>query len=347
MLTTAIPVQASQLPMRDIRERRARRGAIRDRGRRLEIALVNNMPDAAVAATERQFTRLLEAACGEFDVMLRLYALDEVERAPDMRASMARTYHSPTHLRVRPPDALIITGAEPRAPSLRQEPYWQALTGLIDWADDHVISTVLSCLAAHAGVLHLDGVQREPMPAKCSGVFKFDLVGDHRLVAGLNTPYLAPHSRYNGLSERALAREGYFVLTRSEAVGVDLFIKERGCLLVCVQGHPEYDDDSLAREYRRDVARFLRGERETMPALPENYYSAPVSAALRDFAATVETARAPERVADFPTVGALGPGDAPWRKSGDQFYKNWIRLIADRKFARLAQTTSAMKRLGG
>ena len=49
---TAVP------PVANLRERRLRRGSIRDRGKRIEIGLVNNMPDAAVAATERQFARL-------------------------------------------------------------------------------------------------------------------------------------------------------------------------------------------------------------------------------------------------------------------------------------------------
>ena len=347
MLTIEAPVPASQLPARTMRERRVRRGGVRDRGRRLEIGLVNNMPDAAVAATERQFARLLEAASGEFDVALRLYALDEVPRAAETRVAMARTYHHPDHLRLRPPDALIITGAEPRTPNLAQEPYWKALTGLIDWADDHTISIVLSCLAAHAGVLHFDGVAREPMPAKCSGVFPLEIVGEHRLVAGMSGNYLVPHSRLNGLSERALAREGYFVLTRSPQIGVDLFVKQRGALFIFVQGHPEYDDDSLAREYRRDMARFLRGERPVPPALPENYYSAAATAALQAFARRAMSAPSPDLIAEFPTVGAMGPGDAPWRASGERLYANWIRLIADRKFARLAQTTFAGKRIGG
>src|SRR5450432_1786938 len=114
MLTTEIPVVASRLPVRDIRERRTRRGSSRDRGKRLEIGLVNNMPDAAVAATERQFTRLLEAASNEFDITLRFYALDEVPRGIEARSAMARSHHNPAHLRIRPPDALIVTGAEPQ-----------------------------------------------------------------------------------------------------------------------------------------------------------------------------------------------------------------------------------------
>jgi homoserine O-succinyltransferase len=338
VLTTVFPMPAPQLAVHDIRERRARRGSIRDRGKRIEIGLVNNMPDAAVAATERQFTRLLEAASSEFDIALRLYALDEVPRTIETRAAMARSHHNPAHLLIRPPDALIVTGAEPQTPTLPQEPYWKALTTLIDWADGHTISMLLSCLA---------GVQREPLPVKRSGVFAFEIVSEHRLVAGMGARYLAPHSRHNGLNDGALTREGYFVLARSDVGEVDLFIKDRGCLMVFVQGHAEYDDDSLAREYRRDIARYLRGERDAAPAPPERYYPACAIAPLQAFAARARLERSPDLMNDFPTLGGLGPSDAPWRKPGAQLYRNWIGVIAERKLARLAPTTFAMRRWGG
>ena len=71
----------------DIRERRHRRGTIRDSGRRLTIALVNNMPDSALEATETQFTRLLRAAAGALPVQLRFYYLPEIRRGAAARVA--------------------------------------------------------------------------------------------------------------------------------------------------------------------------------------------------------------------------------------------------------------------
>ena len=62
----------------NLRERRLRRGVLADRGRRLSVELVNNMPDAAVHATQRQFIRLLEDGAGAFDVSLGLMSLSTV-----------------------------------------------------------------------------------------------------------------------------------------------------------------------------------------------------------------------------------------------------------------------------
>ena len=80
-------------------------------------------------------------------------------------------------------DALIITGAQPHAARLSEEPYWEELIELIDWAKEHTASTILSCLAAHAGVLYLDGIERRPFPEKCTGVFAFQAQRDHPLAA--------------------------------------------------------------------------------------------------------------------------------------------------------------------
>src|ERR1700736_254302 len=208
------------------RERRMRRGSIRDRGRRIEIGLVNNMPDAALLATERQFSNLLSAAAGDLDVRLHLYAISDVPRSVETSAVLSRTYQDVKSLRPGRLDALIVTGAE-----------------LIDWADSHTISTILSCLAAHAGVLHLDGVARQPLPEKCSGIFAFETTPRNKLVSGFGGAALTPHSRRNGLDAETLTRENYQILARHPETGVDIFTKQRRSLFVFLQGHPEYEDD--------------------------------------------------------------------------------------------------------
>ena len=61
-----------------------------------------------------------------------------------------------------PRDAIIVTGAEPRAANLRDEPYWDELGLVLDWADANAFSTLHSCLAAHVAVLRSDAVERAP-----------------------------------------------------------------------------------------------------------------------------------------------------------------------------------------
>ena len=126
----------------------------------IRIALVNNMPDAALEDTELQFFDLLDAASGDVPVVVKLYSLTGVPRTDRGMRRLNSFYYGLDDLWNSQVDALIMTGTEPQQPSLRQEPYWCNLTNVLDWAERNTLSTVLSCLAAHAGVLHSDGIER-------------------------------------------------------------------------------------------------------------------------------------------------------------------------------------------
>jgi homoserine O-succinyltransferase len=274
--------------------------------------------------------------------------LRDVPRSHEVRGAMTRTYQDAGQLRGKRLDALIITGAEPVAAELNQEPYWRALCELIDWADSNTVSTILSCLAAHVGVQHLDAISRQPLAKKCSGIFAFETVSRSRLVSDLGSGVLTPHSRRNGLNLQDLARQGYQALTYDSEIGVDIFIKQKQSLLIFLQGHPEYEDDSLAREFRRDMSRFLRGEQDAAPSIPCAYFPAPVERSLAAFAERAWLDRRPELMGAFPDAGALGPGNAPWRTSAIQLYRNWLEIIAERKAALLRDDGPiTVARLGG
>jgi homoserine O-succinyltransferase/O-acetyltransferase len=317
----------------ELSERRQRRGSMRDRSDRITIGLVNNMPDSALAATERQFSRLLEASASGYDVRLRLYALEATPRSRETKLAMQANYHSVRALRAETPDALIITGAEPRAASLVDEPYWREMAELFDLARARTRSTVFSCLAAHAAVLHWDGVARLRMARKLSGVYTARVVERHRLIEDFPAEIATPHSRYNGLDETALAENGYATLVRSAEAGAHLFVKEAGSLLIFLQGHPEYDADTLAREFRRDLTRFLNGERPAPPDLPENYFAAPLRGELEALVALARRGPSPELVARFPVAALTEASDAHWRGHSVRLYRNWLALVAERKAA--------------
>ena len=150
------------------RERRARSGAT------LFVGLVNNMPDAALRATERQFSRLLQAAAGAIDVRLRLYALPEVPRSAQARAAMAARYRDADEIFSDGVDALIVTGAEPVAADLAG----RALLARADRPDRprrrrHAFDDPL----LPGGPCRRPAFRRRrpPRPAvKCSGVFAFE-----------------------------------------------------------------------------------------------------------------------------------------------------------------------------
>ncbi|MGH8259068.1 MAG: homoserine O-acetyltransferase/O-succinyltransferase family protein, partial [Steroidobacteraceae bacterium] len=187
------------------------------------IALVNNMPDGALRATERQFTELLDLASEHYAerITLRWVSIPEVPRGASALAHVRQHYEDVSRLWDDRIDGMIVTGAEPRTPALEDEPYWPTLSRLIDWAGEHTISTIWSCLAAHAVVYRLDGIMRRRLPEKLSGVIPCQKAADHPLVAGLPACWGMPHSRLNDIPEAALTAAGYRVLSTLQDGGVD------------------------------------------------------------------------------------------------------------------------------
>ena len=321
-----------------LRERRVRRGAFIDRGRRLRVDLVNNMPDKALFATQRQFVKLLEEGARGHEVTLGLLTLKSVARSAEARAEMAPLYRAPVNMQSAPPDAVIFTGAEPRAPELDQEPYWGELTALFDMARAQTFSTLASCLAAHALVLHRDDVRRRRFANKWSGLYPSSLVTPHALTRGLQLGPV-PHSRWNGLDEAELVAKGYLILTRAAQAGVDMFVKDDDHLTLLFQGHPEYDGDTLAREYRRDVGRAVEGGRRPVP--PVHYFDL---ATERRLESHFERVLKGEEAPHLPK-SALAAPQADWRARAGRVVENWLNEISSRKQA--ASGASLRVRFGG
>ncbi len=287
----------------------------------LTVGLVVNMPDGALQATERQFRDLLSNAAGERTLRLRLFAIPEVPRSPEGRAYVRAHCEDIAALWPAELDGLIVTGTEPKAAHLTAEPYWPALARLIDWVENRGIATVWSCLAAHAAVYRLDGIERRRFGRKLSGLFDCAVERPHPLIEGCGTGWRVPHSRLNDVPEEALAAHGYRILSRADAVGADLFVKEARALHLFVQGHLEYDGDTLGREYRRDVKRFLRGERGEYPELPRDCFSDEMTAALLEFRALARHRRDAALMRHFPPLPAA---IAPWRGVAARLYGNWL-----------------------
>ena len=312
----------------------------------LHIGLVNNMADTAMGATEYQFLTLLEAAAGDMQVQFSLYGLPEVERKPSGQRRVGSFYFGTDELRELPPeqhpDGLIVTGREPRTLDLREESYWSSFQGLLAWTQEHACSTVWSCLAAHAAVLALDGIERVRSQHKHFGIFTCEQAAPHALLAGAPATLQIPHSRWNSVSADQLAAKGYQVLTRTSDGGVDTFVKQDAGLFVFFQGHPEYESEMLMGEYRRDVGRYLRGERETYPLLPRDYFEEETERSLREIEARALGSRAPgsrqelgsrqEKVLE--EVSALLSSvriHNTWRSTAILMYRNWLEHLCWKK----------------
>ncbi len=241
--------------------------------RELHIGLCNMMPDAALAATERQFFRLVGQSNPIAQFYVHPFTLDALPRGEAARAHIDRYYESFDQIRQEGLDALIITGANVTQPNLADEPFWEPLIQVIDWAAEQVTSTLCSCLATHAVLQFRYGQRRYHLPEKRWGVYEHRVVNRaHPLVNSVNTRFHVPHSRFNEIGRHQFEAAGLPVLVESEEAGVHLAVSEDGFRLVFFQGHPEYDTISLLKEYKREVNRFAAGERHDYPPFPQHYF---------------------------------------------------------------------------
>jgi homoserine O-succinyltransferase/O-acetyltransferase len=293
----------------------------------LRIGLVNNMPDPALQATERQFTRLLQTAAGDRRIHLHCFSLPSVQRSPQARALMAGRYTDIADLGRLNLDGLIVTGAEPIAPTLPEEPFWKDLTDVIDWAEGHTRSAIWSCLAAHAAVLHLDGIERQRLEQKCSGVYDCRKVADDWLMKNIRSPLKIAHSRINALRKADLAAHGYQLLTESQHAGVDIFAKRLRSHFVFFQGHPEYEAQSLQREYLRDITRYLARQREIFPAVPEGYFDAETERKLANYRKRATAERQIPLSVELPHL--VLRSDLATGVAASAIFGNWLQYLSD------------------
>jgi homoserine O-succinyltransferase len=296
-------------------------------GHPIVIGLVNNMPDSALHSTEGQFAALLRAAAEAQSVQLRITSLPELPRSAEARAHIERSYWPLEELLAAPLDALIVTGTEPRAPVLTEEPYWLRFVELLSFARAHTVASIWSCLAAHAVVLSLDGIERQRLPQKRCGVYSHSVLSAHPLMAGVNAPMPMPHSRWNELRPDALRAAGYTLLSWSDETGADAFVREERSLLLFFQGHPEYEDTTLLKEYRRDVGRYLNAQQAHYPTLPHDYLSADATRIISEFRAQALANRSAALLESFPFAPVAAVLHNRWRAAAIALYRNWLAYI--------------------
>jgi homoserine O-succinyltransferase len=307
----------------------AREVALHQDIRELHIGLLNMMPDAALAATERQFFRLVGESNQIAQFYMHPFTLEALPRGPEAIGHIARYYETFAELKAAGLDALIITGANVTEPDLSLEPFWRPLIEVIDWAHAHVTSTLCSCLATHAVLQFRYGQKRRRLAAKRWGVYSHHVTDRrHPLVRGVNTRFDVPHSRYNEVSREQFEAAGLRVLVQNEAAGIHLAVSEDGFRLVFFQAHPEYDTISLLKEYKREVYRFAGGERDDYPPFPEHYFTPMIQALLEEYADRVRAAKDnSEPLPDMPESLITPYLDNTWHDTGEAVINNWIGKV--------------------
>jgi homoserine O-succinyltransferase len=297
--------------------------------RELHIGLLNMMPDAALAATERQFFRLVGESNPIAQFYMHPFTLPHLQRSPQAQQYVDRYYEPFAQIREQGLDALIITGANVVGPELANQPFWDPLIEVIDWAAEYVTSTLCSCLATHAVLQFRYGQHRRPQPDKIWGVFPHAVVNKkHPLVFDVNTRFDVPHSRWNAVERDQFDAAGLRVLVESEEVGVHLATSPDGLRFVFFQGHPEYDTISLIKEFKREVMRFGAGETECFPPFVSNYFKQRDQAVIREFEQRLRLAMAKGvALPAFPEDLIVPDLDNTWHDTAEAVVGNWMGLV--------------------
>ena len=306
-----------------------RDNAVKQDIRELHIGLLNMMPDAALAATERQFFRLVGESNSIAQFYMHPFTLSELPRSDKGRAHVEEYYETFEQIKEQGLDALIITGANVTGPELSEEPFWEPLIEVIDWAYENVTSTLCSCLATHAVLEFRYKQKRRPLGYKRWGVYYHHVTNrNHPLVNGVNTKFDVPHSRYNQIDHAQFEEAGLHILAESKEADVHLAVSEDQFRLVFFQGHPEYDIISLLKEYKREVKRFINDECADYPPFPDNYFSLQSQASLNEYKDQVINAKTNKSSApDFPENILIQKLDNTWHDTAEAILNNWIGQV--------------------
>ncbi len=231
--------------------------------RPLEIVLLNLMPTKIV--TETQLTRLLGNT--PLQVHLELMHTSSHKSKNTSEEHLISFYKTFEELKDRKFDGMVITGAPVEQMDFENVDYWEELCRIMEWSKTHVHSTFHICWGAQAGLYYHYGIPKHDLPEKLFGVYPHRK--DYKrsiLLRGFDDEFYAPHSRHTTVRREDIeAVPGLKILASSPQAGVYALMNKEG-RQIFVTGHAEYDPDTLAQEYRRDLAAGLPIH------VPENYF---------------------------------------------------------------------------
>ena len=256
--------------------------------RPLKLLILNLMPTKI--ATETQLLRKFSNTPLQIQVELLQTVSHDAQNVD--RSHLESFYTSYDQVKDKYYDGLVITGAPVENMDYESVDYWEELCQIMAWSKTHVHSTLHICWGAQAGLYYHYGIPKYALPQKVFGVFDHKVLKPSSpLFRGFDDRFYAPHSRHTEVLEGDIRKvPNLEVLAVSEEVGV-FAVKTEDSRQFFLLGHLEYDRDTLAQEYWRDVDRGLDIQ------VPRHYF--------------------PQ---DDPTQAPI----VRWRSAGQLFYTNWL-----------------------
>ena len=241
-----------------MKETRARTQDIRP----LRIAILNLMP--AKVETEIQLMRLLSNTPLQIDITLVVPSTHESKNTS--HEYLDRFYRKFSDIESENFDGMIITGAPLEAKDFSEVDYWDEMRRIMDWTRTHATTSVYICWAALAGLNHLYGIEKHLLPSKMSGIYRYrNMMPSEPLMRGMDSVFRMPQSRHATVrSEDIIRCPRLSIAALGEDGDPGIVISDAGEIFVT--GHLEYDANTLAYEYQRDL------ERGMDPHIPDDYF---------------------------------------------------------------------------
>jgi len=256
--------------------------------RPLNVLILNLMPTKIV--TETQLLRKLSNSPLQVNVeFLQTASYTSTHTDSSHLDSFYTTFDK---IKDRKFDGMIITGAPLERVKYEDVAYWQELCEIMDWCEDHVHCTYYLCWGAFAAFYYYYGIQHTFFDQKLSGIYKHNVLSPKSpLFRGFDDVFYAPQSREIGVTKEQIeAVEELELMAYSEEAGVTI-VKTQDSRKFFVTCHAEYDWDTLANEYFRDLGKGMN------PKVPKNY---------------------------FPDDDPNKKPVVNWRSAGQLLYTNWL-----------------------
>ncbi|MGF7234845.1 MAG: homoserine O-acetyltransferase/O-succinyltransferase family protein [Frankia sp.] len=292
----------------------------------MHIGIVDLMATTARGLAQNQFARLVESSLPRGAEHVEISTVDL-----DPQADWLGSPGSPRDWDlITSFDAVIVTGAEPQTAELKVDPSFALVGRILDATASRAVSVLFSCLSAHAALGHIYGLSRRRLGEKCVGVLPHTVApSSGEITAGLPQHVTMPHSRWNTVRRTELAEAGVRLALLAGTGDWAIATSPDGFRYTFVQGHPEYFSDTLWREYRRDVKRFLYGESDDYPSLPSNYFAAAHVEAFDAFCRYAQNNRRAGTFAAFPEAPPALEDARAWAYAARVLTANWTRNVLE------------------
>lgn len=231
---------------------------------KLNLIILNLMPQKII--TEIQLLRILSNF--PIPINVEFLKVNNYISKNTPKKHLDDFYHKFKNIRKKNFDGLIITGAPLGLINFNNVIYWNEIIEIVNWAKNHVKSTMCICWAAQAVLNILYKTPKKIKKKKFFGIFTHKILNPYaELTRGFDDIFFVPHSRYSDFSTKMLyENKDLEILAISDMVGAYLF-SSKNKKFVFVTGHPEYERFTLLEEYQRDYNAGLN------PVIPFNYFN--------------------------------------------------------------------------